>query len=602
MTDSIKVNNDVKIVTRYAMGLTPKEERVSILGPETIPTTIALEKGIRGTTSIFPDLMHPKKAFQEQKAIEQGLKGSNFKETYGNFTRNMDIQGLEKRFRGLSASELKEFKKLEGYEKIKNLTAEAKGLTGAARQAKIQELKTAVAEFKNANGFTTMKDAAAEIKKLNGQSFKKIQKSLINFRKTQMYDGVRQLIQDAKGLKGKDYANKMKEIQKAIADADLRVFKETTSGSLRPVTRRGKLWSGVKKATGYTTAKGGVETALTKSSKLRQMAKAGRANALTAVSIDLALAAPEIYATKETFDMIDEDGNYIHDQYDEEGNLIVKGSGKEAKGTEKALKQTGRVVTTAGAQVAAYAIGAKAGTAAVAALWAAKGAALGSVAPGVGTAIGAVVGLAVGLTASYFAGKAMESALGKSELDQLKDKTENQPAEELAIKAQSDDAILEEVLSAAQERYSKEPEENKVVEKAYENTVAAYKKGEIGINSPAAAALSSQETTAAGTDKKDKNETTPETGKTDASGETEDTNKPTKTSTTAEDKSKKDTKASDSAQCKYDRVIRMLDYYINAFGAKSTPSYSYPMCGFPQMMSPFMNYTMPGMYQFDFTI
>lgn len=582
MTDNIKVNNDVKIVTRYAMGLTPKEERTSILGPETLPTTIALEKAIRGTTSIFPDLMSPKKAFQEQKAIEQSLKGSTFKETYNNFNRNLDIQGLEKRFRALSVNDLKEFKKLEGFEKIKKLTKEAKGLRGAARQAKLNELKTAVAEIKNANGFANLKDVAAEIKKLNGQNYKKIQKTLNQFRKTQMYDGVRQLIQDAKGLKGKDYANKMKEIQKAIADADLKVFRETTSGSLKPVTKRGKLWNGVKKATGYTSAKGVVQTAFTKSSTLRQAAKFGRSNALTAVSLDLALAVPEIIAIKDTFDQVDEDGNYINDQYDEKGNLIVKGSGKEAKGSEKALKQTGRVAATAGAQVAAYAIGAKAGTAAVAALWAAKGAALGSVAPGIGTAIGAVAGLAAGLAASYFAGKAMEKALGKSELDKLKDKTENQPAEELALKAQTDEQILEEVLLAAKERYSQEPDE--LVKDAYANVIQDYKNGEIGTSSEAAKAL--KETSA--------NSTNAEATK--QQNKTETSKKQSKTTKTSDNKPKKDSKTSDSTNCKYDRILRMLDYYINAFS--QTPSYSYQM----GMMSPFMNNGMQGMYQFNFTV
>ena len=75
MSDSIKVNSDVKLLTRYAMGLTPEEQRISVNDPSMAVWTIGLEKGIRGTTTLLPDLKNPKKALQEQKQIEQGLKG-----------------------------------------------------------------------------------------------------------------------------------------------------------------------------------------------------------------------------------------------------------------------------------------------------------------------------------------------------------------------------------------------------------------------------------------------------------------------------------------------------------------------------------------------
>ncbi len=469
MSDSIKVNSDVKMLTRYAMGLTPEEQRISVNDPSTAVWTIGLEKGIRGTTTLLPDLKDPKKALQEQKQIEQGLKGATSRETYDNFMRNMEIQDLEKRFRPVTGDPTKELQRLQKADNIKKLSAEVKKLSGAEKTKKLRELQRAFSEFQQTEGMSKAeaKKFLSELtdKKL-AKNLKNAQKAVNEFNKSKYYDDVRRLIGEAKTLKGKDYADKMKEIEKAIADANQKIHIEKTTGSLKPVSKTGKAWNKVKTVTGYNKAKGAINTALTKSSALRTVAKFGRANAATAVGIDAALSIPEIIATKQTFDTIDENGNPVKPG--------------EGTGTQKALKQTGRVVATAGAQLGAYAIGAKAGTAAVAALWAAKGAALGSVAPGVGTAIGAVVGIGVGLVSCWLAGKAMEKALGKSELDQLQDKLENEPANQTALAAQKDDRVLEEVLLTAKARYEQDPETNKKIEKAYENVVTAYQNGEIG--------------------------------------------------------------------------------------------------------------------------
>ncbi len=469
MSDSIKVNSDVKLLTRYAMGLTPEEQRISVNDPSMAVWTIGLEKGIRGTTTLLPDLKNPKKALQEQKQIEQGLKGATNRETYDNFMRNMEIQDLEKRFRPVTNDPTKELQRLQKADNIKKLSAEVKTLSGAEKTKKLRELQRAFSEFQQTEGMSKAeaKKFLSELtdKKL-AKNLKNAQKAVNEFNKSKYYDDVRRLIGEAKTLKGKDYADKMKEIEKAISDANKKVHLEKTTGSLKPVSKTGKAWNKVKTVTGYNKAKGAINTALTKSSALRTVAKFGRANAATAVGIDAALSIPEIIATKQTFDAIDENGKPVKPG--------------EGTGTQKALKQTGRVIATAGAQLGAYAIGAKAGTAAVAALWAAKGAALGSVAPGVGTVIGAVVGIGVGLLSCWLAGKAMEKALGKSELDQLQDKLQNEPAKKTALAAQKDDRVLEEVLLTAKARYEQDPETNKKIEKAYENVVTAYQNGEIG--------------------------------------------------------------------------------------------------------------------------
>ncbi len=588
MSDSIKVNSDVKLLTRYAMGLTPEEQRISVNDPSTAVWTIGLEKGIRGTTTLLPDLKNPKKALQEQKMIEQGLKGATTRETYDNFMRNMEIQDLEKRFRPLTTDPAKELQKFQKADNVKKLAAEVKTLSGAEKTKKLREFQKAFADFQQSQGMTKAeaKKFLTELtdKKL-AKNLKNAQKAVNEFNKSKYYDDVRRLIGEAKTLKGKDYADKMKEIEKAIADANQKIHIEKTTGSLKPVSKTGKAWNKVKQVTGYNKAKGAINTALTKSSTLRKAAKFGRANAATAVGLDVALSIPEIIATKQTFDAIDENGNPVKPG--------------EGTGTQKALKQTGRVVATAGAQLGAYAIGAKAGTAAVAALWAAKGAALGSVAPGVGTAIGAVVGVGVGLLSCWLAGKAMEKALGKSELDQLQDKLENEPANQTALAAQKDDRVLEEVLVTAKARYEQDPEENKKIEKAYENVVTAYQNGEIG-SAAEARVLTKSEQPETQDVQTQSSVSKPKTQTQTSSSASEKADEKPETSEESESSESSDDKSTSSPSEKYQETIAKLDFVLktleymynqNSAGMNMYSMYSNPMT----ITNPF---TMPqfGMY------
>ena len=588
MSDSIKVNSDVKLLTRYAMGLTPEEQRISVNDPSTAVWTIGLEKGIRGTTTLLPDLKNPKKALQEQKMIEQGLKGATTRETYDNFMRNMEIQDLEKRFRPVTGDPTKELQRLQKADNIKKLSAEVKKLSGAEKTKKLRELQRAFSEFQQTEGMSKAeaKKFLSELtdKKL-AKNLKNAQKAVNEFNKSKYYDDVRRLIGEAKTLKGKDYADKMKEIEKAIADANQKIHIEKTTGSLKPVSKTGKAWNKVKQVTGYNKAKGAINTALTKSSTLRKAAKFGRANAATAVGLDVAISIPEIIATKQTFDTIDENGNPVKPG--------------EGTGTQKALKQTGRVVATAGAQLGAYAIGAKAGTAAVAALWAAKGAALGSVAPGVGTAIGAVVGVGVGLLSCWLAGKAMEKALGKSELDQLQDKLENEPANQTALAAQKDDRVLEEVLVTAKARYEQDPEENKKIEKAYENVVTAYQNGEIG-SAAEARVLTKSEQPETQDVQTQSSVSKPKTQTQTSSSASEKADEKPETSEESESSESSDDKSASSPSEKYQETIAKLDFVLktleymynqNSAGMNMYSMYSNPMT----ITNPF---TMPqfGMY------
>ena len=586
MSDSIKVNSDVHLLTRYAMGLPAKEQRISIMDSSTIPMTIGIEKTLRGVNSITPDIKDPKAAWNKIKTTEQSLKGANFRESYDNFQRNLEIRDLENRFRPVTNNPTSELQKLQKAENIRNLAKEAKTLTGAEKTKKLKELQNAFKDFQTSQGMSKAeaKKFLTELtdKKL-AKELKKVKKALNEFNQSQYYDDVRRLINESKTLKGKAYADKMKEVEKAIAEANKKIHIEKTTGALKPITKRGKLWKGVKNVTGYNKAKGAVNTALTKSSKLRTAAKFGRANAITAVGIDLALAVPEIIATKQTFDQVDKNGNPVKPG--------------EGIGTEMALRQTGRVVATAGAQVAAYAVGAKIGTAAVAAAWAAKGAALGSVAPGVGTAIGAVVGVGIGLLSCWLAGKAMEKAIGKSELDQLQDRTVNQPAKDLAIKAQQNDEILEEVLLTTKARYAEDPDKNEDLEKAYKNVVTAYQNGTIGSAAEARNLVKAENPEPAEpaqntqiTSQQQQTTTATQTAQTTQTDTT--TNQPKSEDSS---KSESETKTKTDNSEKYKATIQKLDYVLSMLNSMNNQDNS-------GMQGMYNSYTNPMMFNNPFVM
>lgn len=354
MSDSLQVNNDVKKLTRYAMGLTPEEPKYSI-DPSVTVWTIGMEKGIRGVMEYAPELKDIKKFSETQKTLNPKVGGKPTLNDINRFNRMTEIHSLESRFKPTPAPQA---------------------------------------------------PASTDPK-----AIKQYQKALREYQKSSRYDNVRKLINDAKKLDGKAYTEKIKEIHKAIADADLKVHNDIKNGAINTVTKRGKALKAVKKYTGYTAAKGGVKTALTKSAALRGAAKFCRGNAVAAASIDAVLSIPEIMQTKAQL------------------------------GTEAAVRQTGRVATVIGAQVGGYAAGAWAGGK----LGAAVGTAIGGP---IGTVVGGVIGVGVGLIASYFTGKVAQEIVGQSELDQH--------AAKVANAATQDAEIFADVAVAAKERYDAE--------------------------------------------------------------------------------------------------------------------------------------------------
>lgn len=482
MSDSINVNNDLKTVTRYALGYTPQEQEYSA-DTSSFVWTVGTEKAIRGFNTLRPYWETRKSVWEAQKDLENGLKGATNKETIRNYKRAMEIQNAQRRLQEL---EIKEIEK-------SNLTPDQK-------------------------------------------------RTAIDFKKSKYYDNLKYEIDNTKNLSPKEYAQKIKDLEQQIADRNLRVVEQNIANQTQTTTKKGKLWNGVKKYSGYNKASQKTAEWLTKSSKLRKIAKFGRANALTAVGFDLAFSAPEIIQTKQEL------------------------------GTGKALKQTGRTLAIAGTQVAAYAVGAKAG--------AAMGAAIGSIIPGAGTLVGSILGAAIGLTASYFAGKGAQKLFGKSELD----KAHDQLANEVAKEAAENPEVLAQVLTVANDRYSQEPEQSEttdIVMTAFNNVVEAAEKDEL---KPAQA---SQTEPAA--------ETKPTTKTEKSSAEKQDTDSTAKNTTTTQTSSEKEVDDADLQE-----TIEKLDYIINYYENASSNCYSGSFNTNNIFTMPYNQFNMPFMQGYGF--
>ena len=236
MTDSIGINNDIKTITRYSLGYTLEEKEYSI-DPSSLVWTIGLEKGFRGANTLFPYAKNAKSVWNQQKALEESLKGATRKETITNYKRAMEIQNTQRR---LLECEIREIEK-------SNLSAQQK-------------------------------------------------KGLIDLKKSTHYNRIKQEIDSLKQLDPKAYTQKMKEIEQKIADLNLKNATQKLTNI--PTSKMGKAWYNVKKHSGYLKANKKVAELVSKSSKLQKVAKFGRMNALSAVGIDLAFGIPEIIETK----------------------------------------------------------------------------------------------------------------------------------------------------------------------------------------------------------------------------------------------------------------------------------------------------------------
>ena len=282
------------------------------------------------------------------------------------------------------------------------------------------------------NSLKMLEAKIAEVKPMNYSDFAQLNKKAQikynnNIIKSNYYKEVRKLIAKAKGTKGAELKSYLKQIDEAMAKAQLNIHNAKVSGIITPATKRGKILAGIKKYSGYNKAAGKIAEKSVTSKTLRTLAKGAKGNAAAAI-ITTAIEIPELVKT-----------------FKECGN-------------KKGMKQLGKTAMVVGAEIGGYAAGAAAG--------AAIGASIGTAAcPIIGTAIGAICGIAVSCISGWLARK----AVGKSELEKHKE----QKALELAQTAIKDQVVKKELLTTCTKKVQESGETpDEELLKAYEQILS----------------------------------------------------------------------------------------------------------------------------------
>lgn len=240
--------------------------------------------------------------------------------------------------------------------------------------------------------------------------------------KATYYDEARKLIEEAKAKKltGKELREHLKKVDEAIAKADLEVHKAVKSGLIKPATKMGKAWAGVKKYTGYDAVNGALKKGAASSNKaVRAIAKGAKGGGIATAAIGLAIETPEIIETYKKC------------------------------GAGKGTKQLAKTTAVVAAEGVGYAVGAKVGAIAGAKLGATIGTCIGGpVGTAIGGAVGALVGVGTGILCSWLAGKGVKSLMGKSELQ----KHNEAEAKKLAKNAKNSKEGKEKLLSEVEKK------------------------------------------------------------------------------------------------------------------------------------------------------
>ncbi len=223
--------------------------------------------------------------------------------------------------------------------------------------------------------------------------------------KASYYAEAKRLIEEAKAKKltGKALKDHLKKVDDAIAKADLNVHNAIKSGLIKPATKRGKVWAGIKKYSGYNAVDGALKKGAVSSNKtVRALSKGAKGGGLATAAIALAVETPEIVETY-----------------------------KEC-GAKKGTKQLAKTTAVVAAEGVGYAVGAKVGGIAGAKIGATIGTCIGGpVGTAIGGVVGGIIGVGTGVLCSWLAGKGMKSITGKSELQKHKE----EEARRLAINA-----------------------------------------------------------------------------------------------------------------------------------------------------------------------
>lgn len=261
---------------------------------------------------------------------------------------------------------------------------------------------------------------------LRGNFWNTVNQNTFNIRYSTLLNSssneVKALAQEAKNLKGKRQAAKIRQAERAATKAKIAANNAKAVGTVKSSTKLGRAASYVKTKTGARALENKVlQGTLSKNAVVKNASKLVKGGGGMAV-ISAAVEAPNVYNT-----------------YKELG---------AAKGT----KQLAKSAVNVAAETAGYVVGAKVGAIAGAKLGATVGTCIGGpIGTAVGGAAGAVVGVACGLLGSWLFGKASRAIVGKDELEIHREKQ----AQKLAKAAKNDKKLQAELVVKAGEKLQK---------------------------------------------------------------------------------------------------------------------------------------------------
>lgn len=300
-------------------------------------------------------------------------------------------------------------------------------------QSKLQELKTVnVPQFdknsldlqkrnlerinkilqpKNTDNILTSASRANKRRK-NTRALNEVNNNLL---KADAYKEVNQLMQEAQGLKGKRLAAKMRQIDNALAKAQIDVNKLKAEGKIVSKTALGRVLSKIKTKTGIRTLENKILQATTsKKAIVRTVAKGVKGGGGMAIA-SAVFEAPNVIKTYKQL------------------------------GSQKGNKQLGKSLAKIGGETIGYMAGAKIGGIAGAKIGATVGTCIGGpVGTAIGGVVGTIIGVGCGLLGSLLGGKAVRAVVGKDELEIEQEK------QTLALaKAAKNDVKIQEQLAGA---------------------------------------------------------------------------------------------------------------------------------------------------------
>ena len=206
--------------------------------------------------------------------------------------------------------------------------------------------------------------------------------------KADAYKEVNKLMQEAQGLKGKRLAVKMREIDRALAKAQIDVNTLKAEGKIVRKTAIGRTLSNVKTKTGIRAVENKViQATASKNVFVKNLAKGVKGGAGMAL-ISVAFEAPNVVKTYKEL------------------------------GSTRGTKQLGKSVAKIGGETIGFMAGAKVGGLAGAKIGATIGTCIGGpIGTAIGGVVGTIIGVGCGLLGSFLGGKAVRAVVGKDELE-----------------------------------------------------------------------------------------------------------------------------------------------------------------------------------------